>query len=216
MTTEFQRARTPEQQELRRAAVLDAARRLLDDRPPAEISLRELSQAVGLAKSNVVRYFPTREAVFLAVLVEDWDRWLDDLAATLPAPGAPTAVVGHGVARTLVDHGRFCDLVAASMTILERNIPVDVARTFKRDAMQRLARLGAMLAGAVDGLADEDGVEVAGAVWALLIGAWPMVRPSEVVAEVLAEPEFAAICIDFVPMFGGVVTALLDGTAARR
>ena len=41
---------------------------MLDHLPPAEVSLRELSRQVGLSKSNVVRYFPTREADFLAVL----------------------------------------------------------------------------------------------------------------------------------------------------
>jgi AcrR family transcriptional regulator len=94
-TTGFQRARSPEQQEQRRATILAAARDMLGRLPPAEVSLRELSRQVGLSKSNVVRYFPTREAVFLAVLTEDWDSWLSAVEAVLPRAAAR----GRGAAR---------------------------------------------------------------------------------------------------------------------
>ena len=69
----FQRARRPEQIEARRCAILDAARAMLGSRPVADISLRELSESVGLAKSNVLRYFDSREAIFLEVLDENQD-----------------------------------------------------------------------------------------------------------------------------------------------
>ena len=36
---------------------------MLTEKGVAEISLRELSNRVGLAKSNVLRYFDSREAV---------------------------------------------------------------------------------------------------------------------------------------------------------
>jgi AcrR family transcriptional regulator len=79
----FQRARTAQQRDQRRRDVLDAARDMLGQMPLADISLRELSKRIGLAKSNVIRYFPSREAVFLAVLAEDWDGWLDLLQSRL-------------------------------------------------------------------------------------------------------------------------------------
>ena len=66
----FQRARRPEQMAARRAAILDAARAMLTDKGVADISLRELSRRVGLAKSNVLRYFDSREAIFLELLDE--------------------------------------------------------------------------------------------------------------------------------------------------
>src|SRR3954469_20145585 len=84
----FQRARRPEQIEARRVAILSVAEKLLRERPVAEISLRELSCRVGLAKSNVLRYFDSREAIFLEVLDVTWTDWLDDLEETLADPGA--------------------------------------------------------------------------------------------------------------------------------
>src|SRR6204780_305586 len=59
----FQRARSEEQREIRRQAILDTAAAMLDVMPVSEVSLNELSRRAGLAKSNVLRYFESREAI---------------------------------------------------------------------------------------------------------------------------------------------------------
>jgi hypothetical protein len=46
----FQRARRPEQRELRRREILDAAEALLGEMPAEEISLRELGRRLGVSK----------------------------------------------------------------------------------------------------------------------------------------------------------------------
>ena len=66
--TSFQRARSEEQRDPRRRAILDTAAAMLAEMPVAEVSLNELSRRVGLAKSNVLRYFESREAVLLELL----------------------------------------------------------------------------------------------------------------------------------------------------
>ena len=81
----FQRARRPEQVAERRAAILATARDLLARRRAADVSLRELADAVGLAMSNVLRYFDSREAIFAQILDAEWRDWLEELAVALPA-----------------------------------------------------------------------------------------------------------------------------------
>ena len=61
----------------RRSAIMTSAREMLAEKNVADISLRELSDRVGLAKSNVLRYFDSREAIFLEVLDEEFQAWLD-------------------------------------------------------------------------------------------------------------------------------------------
>src|ERR1044071_6264197 len=84
---DFQRARSPEQREARRRAILGVAANLLAETPLSEISLRELARRVGLSKTNVVRYFETREAVFFALLNQTIDDWVSELPGELPAQG---------------------------------------------------------------------------------------------------------------------------------
>jgi AcrR family transcriptional regulator len=93
----FQRARSAEQREIRRQAILDTAAAMLLEMPVAELSLNALSRRVGLAKSNVLRYFESREAVLLELLDRATKQWLDDLPGRLDAviqQGAPAPRTG--------------------------------------------------------------------------------------------------------------------------
>jgi len=200
-TTGFQRARSPEQQEQRRATILAAARDMLGRLPPAEVSLRELSRQVGLAKSNVVRYFPTREAVEAALPRADARR----------RPHARHELVASAIAETLSKHPRFCDLLVACQTVLEHNVPVETARAFKAAALSRLNRLAGLVRSQLPELGDAESFEFAGLVWAFVAGAWPMAHPAPVMATVLAEPQFAPLRVDFTTATRRMLTVVLDG-----
>ena len=70
---------------------------MLAEMPVADVSLTELSRRVGLAKSNVLRYFDSREAVLLELLDDAWRDWLAGLAADLGSgPGDPGGPDGSG------------------------------------------------------------------------------------------------------------------------
>src|ERR1700730_2249429 len=91
----FQRARSEEQREARRQAILGAAAAMLAEMPVAEVTLNELSRRAGLAKSNVLRYFESREAVLLELLDSAWQGWLvrldKELAHAVDATAPPAA-----------------------------------------------------------------------------------------------------------------------------
>ncbi len=221
-TAQFQRARSRQQQEQRRATILATARDMLGHLPPAEISLRELSRQVGLSKSNVVRYFPTREAVFLTVLTEDWDTWLAAVEAALPAaderrpPRATEELVAAAIAQTLAENGRFCGLLAACESVLEHNVPLETAREFKAAALARLGRLAGMARSRLPELGDTESFEFAGIVWAFVAGAWPMAHPPAAVAAVLAEPQLAPMRIDFTSATQRTLAVVLAGLTRPR
>src|SRR3954471_13562380 len=97
----------------RRTAILTSAREMLAEKDLADISLRELAERVGLAKSNVLRYFDSREAIFLEVLDRTWNAWLDGLALD---PGRSRARfaretgVATAIAASLIAEPLLCDL----------------------------------------------------------------------------------------------------------
>ena len=145
----FQRARSEEQRAARRQAILDTAEAMLAEMPVAALSLNELSRRVGLAKSNVLRYFESREAVLLELLDAAWREWLDALAAALPprrrrrrrrrARRAGRARCSPGRSS---DRPMLCELGSASAAVLERNVSVEVAARFKRAALANTVALG--------------------------------------------------------------------------
>ncbi|WP_410673111.1 TetR family transcriptional regulator [Amycolatopsis sp. cmx-4-68] len=220
MSAGFQRARRPEQVEARRAAILAAARELLAERPVADISLRELSCRVGLAKSNVLRYFDSREAIFLEVLDTAWTAWLDELEPVLgaPAPGlAPAEQVPATIARSLADRRLLCELISATAPVLERNISPDFARSVKRRSAAHTERLGTLVAARVPGLSAGGAREFARAVLIVVSGAWPYANPTEAVASASVSPSLEQGGAEgFVTGLAELLTNQLAGLLARR
>lgn len=151
MTT-FQRARSDEQREIRRRAILDTAAAMLDEMPVAEVSLNELSRRVGLAKSNVLRYFESREAVLLELLDDFMGSWLASLEQELSAgiePHAPQDVRAAQLAgilsRSLADRMVLCDLFGAQGGVLEHNVSVEVVKRHKRSSLTKLTAMSELL-----------------------------------------------------------------------
>ncbi|MDT0330584.1 TetR/AcrR family transcriptional regulator [Nocardiopsis lambiniae] len=158
----FQRARSEEQREIRRRAILDTAAAMLDEMPVAEVSLNELSRRVGLAKSNVLRYFESREAVLLELLDDFLESWLaelaDELATGIEAQSAPEERAGQLaeiLSRSLAERVVLCDLFGAQGSVLERNVSVEVVKRHKRSSLTRLATMSELVRRHVPELGDE-------------------------------------------------------------
>lgn len=148
----FQRARSEEQKEIRRRVILDTAAAMLNEMPVAEVSLNELSRRVGLAKSNVLRYFESREAVLLELLDDFLGSWLDqldgELAAGVEATAAPEVrarQLAETLSRSLASRVVLCDLFGAQGGVLEHNVSIDVVKRHKRSSLARLATMTALV-----------------------------------------------------------------------
>ncbi|MFG1609823.1 TetR family transcriptional regulator [Actinoplanes sp. NPDC049265] len=191
----FQRARRPEQVAERRASILAVARDLLTQRRLTEISLRELSLEVGLSKSNVLRYFDSREAIFLELLKAEWTAWLDALDDSPPAPAGgpwgPSLAVADILARTLAERPLLCELFSSLAAVLEHNISLEYAREFKMWSREHQLRLHRWLTDRLPGLADESAFTFAVATVIISGAVWPYKRRSETLVEAarqLGEP----------------------------
>ncbi|WP_218010842.1 TetR/AcrR family transcriptional regulator [Herbidospora mongoliensis] len=215
---DFQRARKPEQVEARRAAILGVAREMLRDRPLADISLNELSATVGLAKSNVLRYFGSREVIFLEVLDETWRDWLDRLTLDPGAEG-PGYVreerIASQIADAMVADPRLCELVAAMASVLERNMPLDYAREFKRRASANTDRFATMVGAVLPHLSRAASSHFAGAVFVITAGLWPYATPSDTVAQVSREMGIPPAAEMFAAGLREGLTNLIIGLSVR-
>jgi AcrR family transcriptional regulator len=148
----FQRARNDEQREIRRRVILDTAAAMLDEMPVAEVSLNELSRRVGLAKSNVLRYFESREAVLLELLDDFLGSWLErldeELAAGIDAHASSkkrAAQLAEILSETLASRVVLCDLFGAQGGVLEHNVSVEVVKRHKRSSLARLETMSELM-----------------------------------------------------------------------
>jgi AcrR family transcriptional regulator len=144
----FQRARSEEQRKIRRTVILDTTTAMLREMPVADISLNELSRRVGLAKSNVLRYFESREAVLLELLDDYFGRWLQELDGRLEAGvevhadmATRARQLADVLSRSLANQGVLCDLFGAQGGVLEHNVSTEVVKRHKRSSLDRLATM---------------------------------------------------------------------------
>ncbi|MBE1495316.1 AcrR family transcriptional regulator [Amycolatopsis lexingtonensis] len=218
----FQRARSAEQREERRRTILDTALAMLDEMPVADVSLNELSRRVGLAKSNVLRYFESREAVLLELLQGALRDWLAEVADELAAGvdrDRPAGERGEAfaavVARSLARRTVLCDLIGAQAGVLEHNVSVGVVVRFKQSALTSLESMADLLRRYVP----EVGAEAASVCLMAMImtgGLWTHCRPSpSALAAYEADPALAALHLELAPALQNGLAMLISGAMAR-
>lgn len=96
------RRRGPRKGDLKEAAILEAAWRLLAEKPITSISIDELAAGAGISRSSFYFYFPSRDAVIGALA----RRTSEDLSMAVLAPlssGRPPREVVQSVVRNLLD-----------------------------------------------------------------------------------------------------------------
>jgi AcrR family transcriptional regulator len=222
VTTEFQRARSDEQREIRRQAILRVAAEMVAEMPVADLSLNELSRRVGLAKSNVLRYFESREAVLLELLDSAWRGWLARLTGALPHrvdAAAPAArrypQIAATIAASLVDDRLFCELISVSSAVLEHNISPEVARRYKLAAIANTTALADLVHGQLGELSTEGATYFAGGTLVATTGIWPLTQPSEAMLCVYEDPAMASLRLEFASALEEMLSIILAGCLSR-
>jgi len=125
---------------------------MLAEMPVAEVSLNELSRRVDLAKSNVLRYFDSREAVLLELLDDFMGRWLEEVAGKCSSGIDTHASVDVRAnqlveifSRSLAGRVALCDLFGAQGGVLEHNVSVETVKRHKRASLARLASMSELV-----------------------------------------------------------------------
>ena len=218
----FQRARSEEQREIRRQAILDTALAMLDEMPVAEVTLNELSRRVGLAKSNVLRYFESREAVLLELLERGLRTWLAEVSGELDAgvdPRLPARERGDQLAailsRSLARHTMLCDLVNAQAGVLEHNVSVEVVVRYKRSTLESLGTMVEVVRRHVPELGD--GVRTLCLLTVIMAGTlWTYAQPSASTrAAYEADPTLVDLDVGWPVTLETAVATLIAGLLAR-
>ncbi len=211
------RARRPEQKQQRREAILAAARELALRDGVRNVTLGGVAAAVGLAKSNVVRYFGTREEIYLVLVIEEWRDFADEVTGRLRAAAGRAELVDAFV-ETLAARPLLCDLLGHSSTSLEHNVSIEAAREFKTTFVGLVAELGKVVAEVNPGMTEREGTELVGGVVAFAGTLYPSEHPPPTLAALYEqEPELAARCmLPFKPTMRRLINVLAAGIAATR
>lgn len=219
----FQRARSEEQRQVRRRAILDTAAAMLHEMPVADVSLNELSRRVGLAKSNVLRYFESREAVLLELLDDFLGDWLEavekELAQSIDAHAASEVrarQLAETLSRSLADRVVLCDLFGSQGGVLEHNVSVEVVKRHKRSSLARLTTMTDLVLRHVPELDDDAQLFcLTSLISAGALSAYAPPPPS-LLAAYAEEPELGALHLDLGDALRVAFTSALIGALPRQ
>ncbi|KOG65860.1 TetR family transcriptional regulator [Streptomyces griseoflavus] len=235
------RARSPEAKRAREATILAAATRLATANGIRSVTLTDIAAEVGMHKSAMLRYFETREEIFLRLAAAGWVEWSQAVRTQLAdaAPGADdegpasaaeglsaaNAVKGMGheprphavaalLAESLVARPLFCDLLAHTPMNLERNVSLESVRAFKLTAIAEVAAVGEALRRVVT-LSPAQAGNVVATATSMAGALWQMAAPGTELRRLYeSDPDLAHAVVDVAPRLTDILGGLLRGYGA--
>jgi len=202
------RATNPEDKELRREAILDAAQQLWLTHPERLCNVADIAAAAGLAKGTVYLYFRSKEELFLAIHERHVGTFFSRMKARAQQATPMTLDDLFSVNRQfLVDFPAFLPLATLCHGLLERQIPLDIAFAFEQHTYTQLDEVVEALRNhfpqATQALMLQS--------YALFLGLWQLMRPTPL-KELMKERSLLCACTDdYLQMLEAALKSLWRG-----
>jgi AcrR family transcriptional regulator len=212
----FQRARSADHKAQRREAILAAAERLAIRDGVRQVTLAAIAGQVGIHKSALLRYFETREEIFLELNGRQWSDWAAATSAALAAiEDGDADAVAAALADGFVARPLLCDLIPHTALNLERHASIDAVRAYKLTSLGAVERVAAALAAPLPALAAAQRRELVSAVALLAGGMYQIATPPPALAELYrAEPALGHALLDLPDRLRRAARVTIAGLAA--
>lgn len=209
-----QRAISDDQKTRRARDILDAALALFDSGRLEDVTMARVAERTKLAKGTLYLYFPTREALFLALLTEQFEAFFSALDKALARP-MNQARFARYIAGDLQARPRLLRLIAVMHTVLEQNVDLETATAFKQMLAHHTRRSGVLIEQRVAGIGAGFGPRLLLWLHALAIGLHHMATPAPVVREAVhADPSLVVFRMDFATELQAMFVRLLHAPEA--
>jgi AcrR family transcriptional regulator len=208
-----QRARSTAAKQQREQAILAAAARLAGERGIRKVTLTDIAEVVGMHKSALLRYFETREQIFLLLTADAWREWGPAARAELAQLSEATpAAVARVFAETLTARPTFCDLLAQAPLNLERNVSLESVKAFKLVTQEQVGLFIEQFRGLLPKLGERDTVDVIAAATSMAGAFWQMASPGPELQKLYrTDPALLHAVVDVEPRLTRILTAQLTG-----
>lgn len=176
----FSRARTSAQRDQRREQILAVTREVLTGRRVADVSLNEIARQVGLAKSNVLRYFGSREAILLVLTQREYEEWVGEVvSAPVPAQADAADALAKVLAGTVTRHPLLCELLTCTATVLEHNVTPEEIVAFKLAIYTQMDRLIFVVEARLGGVSEGARNTLLVGIHGLITECWAVAHPPQ-------------------------------------
>ncbi len=212
----WKRARTDEKKSERKDAIYEAAFTLFKKNGYDKVSFNGIATEAGFTKSNMYRYFSSKEEIFLNVFGDLFQSWFEDCTARLKNLEQNATI--ESFAKTWVDsliaHPQFLDLTPLLFLSLEKNSSFDQLLTFKRMSKDLLYRITIDISRVYPDIQNEKAFRFLTLSYAAMANYWAANSQSEPLIKIYQLEEFKELKPNFEHDLTTSIEVILKGLKA--
>jgi len=198
----------------RRAALLDAARRLFLARGTLPTVL-DIARTAGMAKGAVYLWFRSKEEIFVALLEANFlaliSRLLPVIETLDPVPALAADSFASKYVKLLRDFPDILPLASVPNSFFKENLPIESLSRLNRNLGVGLAEAGESLERRVGSLQPGEGTDLLLRTWTLTVGLWLMLDMPDTLKQILDAPALSIFRRRFHEELETAVTQLWRG-----
>ncbi len=212
---EFIRARKDGQIEERKEEILTIASDLCGEYGVMGWSLNELGRRCSITKSNLYRYFGSREEVLMQLLALEMKAFVTGLDRVVGDETFEIESFSRIIAGQYAKRPFFCELLSVGPSILEHNVNIDSILPVKRSMLSLIQPHTATFQKALKWITEDKAVWASQTIALYVAGLWPIANPSKTIQELSKRPEFESIKINFETELTAFANTILLGCKNR-
>lgn len=168
------RARSDEQIAQRVKEIVNATARLYEECRFEEITFAMIAKEADFTRSNLYRYFQTKEDIFLELLKHDIVAWREDVLENFTVENKSSRELAEAWVDLVLKNRRMIKLFTILFTLLERNASLEALTAFKQKINEEIGVVAQFLSTTLLFPTVEAAAEYISAQSSLAIGSYPM------------------------------------------
>lgn len=212
----WQRARTDEKKSERKKAIYKAAFALFKKNGYDNVSFNGIASEAGFTKSNMYRYFRSREEIFLNVFAELFEKWFEDCTKRLQKL-KQNAVVKHFAktwVKSLMSHPPFLALTPILFLSLEKNSSFEQLLEFKKLSKNLLYKISIEISRIYPDIQGDKAFKFLNLSYAAMSNCWAAATQNETLKKIYQQDEFKELKPNFEKDLTSSIEIIIHGLKA--
>jgi len=213
----WQRARTDEKKNERKEAIYQAAFTLFKKQGYDKVSFNSIAVEAGFTKSNMYRYFSSKDDIFLNVFADLFELWVEEYRKQLQLldQGVEVKIFADAWLNSMLSQRKLLDLMPILFTSLERNSSFEQLLEFKRLAMNLLYSITLDISRVYPDIEGEKAFRFLTLSYAATANYWAATMQSDALKKVYQLDEFQALKPDFENDLSMAIEIIILGLQAQ-
>ena len=215
---DWQRARTDEKKSQRKEAIYSAAFSLLKRNGYENVSFNKIAAEAGFTKSNLYRYYSSREEIFLNIFSNLFELWVDNCLQRLRKLGEGERIsrFANTWVKSMKGHKEFLDLTPLLFISLEKNSSFEQLYSFKMAAKNRLFEIAVEVQRIYPELTIQDAFRYLTLSFAAATNYWAASTENQTLDKIYQMAEFKELKPDFEKDLAAAIEIVLRGLEVKQ